>query len=188
MLAGDAEDAGDSSDEACETADGGDADAATVDEPLEETAGLEDVDGAAERANEAELEGGERVAVAAVLTDERIEGGVDELVAELADDRRHDQVVHLQLLVVVLFRLELLDDLVVHVVHRDAIFGHQLFDETGAGRLLRGLEGLTEVQTLHLHVDRLRKEEEGVEEPERFADNAEVNRVADAVDGDGSGD
>ena len=78
------------SDEACETADGGDADAATVDEPLEETAGLEDVDGAAERANEAvcdkptkrrpELEGGERVAVAAVLTDERVEGGVDELV------------------------------------------------------------------------------------------------------------
>lgn len=100
------------SDEACETADGGDADAATVDEPLEETAGLEDVDGAAERANEAacdkptkrrpELEGGERVAVAAVLTDERVEGGVDELVAELADDRRHDQIVHLQLLVVVL--------------------------------------------------------------------------------------
>lgn len=43
-----------------------------------------------------------------------------------------------------------------------------------AGRLLRGLEGLAEVQTLHLHVDRLRKEEEGVEEPERFADNAEV--------------
>ena len=49
-----------------------------------------------------ELEGGERVAVAAVLTDERVEGGVDELVAELADDRRHDQVVDLQLLVVVL--------------------------------------------------------------------------------------
>ena len=100
------------SDEACETADGGDADAATVDEPLEETAGLEDVDGAAEGADEAadekpvarrpELEGGEGVAVAAVLTDERVEGGVDELVAELADDRRHDQVVHLQLLVVVL--------------------------------------------------------------------------------------
>ena len=43
-----------------------------------------------------------------------------------------------------------------------------------AGRLLRGLEGRAEVQTLHLHVDRLRKEEEGVEEPERFADNAEV--------------
>ena len=43
-----------------------------------------------------------------------------------------------------------------------------------AGRLLRGLEGLAEVQTLHFHIDRLRKEEEGVEEPERFADDAEV--------------
>ena len=77
-----------------------------------------------------ELERGEFVAVAAVLADERVEGRVDELVAEFADDRRHDQVVHLQLLRLVLwtsgrwkrttFLLELLDDLVVDVVHRYA--------------------------------------------------------------------
>lgn len=126
------------SDETCETADGWNADAASVDEPLEQATGLEDVDGASDGTDETdreargergpELEGGERVAVAAVLTDERVERRVDELVAELADDRSHDQIVHLQLLGVVLwtsersqgrtFVLELLDDLVVDVVHR----------------------------------------------------------------------
>lgn len=68
-----------------------------VQQPREERARLRQVDRAPHSAEQGKLQRGHMVLENAVLADHRVEHGEHELVAELADERDHDQVVHLQL-------------------------------------------------------------------------------------------
>ena len=83
--------------DARERANQGNAPLQRVQQPREDRTTLRQVDRAPESTEQGKLEREHVVFENAVLTYHRVEHGEHELVAELADERDHDQVVHLQL-------------------------------------------------------------------------------------------